>query len=87
MLKNAPLAQKIYQIKIDGELPVSWSDWFSDLVIETQRTFSGSIITTLTGPIVDQAALHGILSRIRDLNLKLIAVTNLESEADDLLTR
>jgi hypothetical protein len=41
------------------------------------------IITTLTGPVVDQAALHGVLERIRDLNLKLIAVTELDPQTQD----
>jgi hypothetical protein len=42
---------------------------------------NGASTTTLTGPVVDQAALHGILDRIRDLNLKLIAVTELDPRA------
>jgi hypothetical protein len=83
MAKTTELAQKVYQIKIEGELPESWSDWFNGLMVETQTAANGSIITTLTGPIVDQAALHGILDRIRDLNLKLIAVTELEPQTHD----
>ena len=80
MAETTQLAQKTYQIKIDGELPESWSDWFNGLAAETQTMTDGSIVTTLIGPVVDQAALHGILSKIRDLNLKLIAVTELEAE-------
>jgi hypothetical protein len=83
MAKTTELAQKVYQIKIEGELPESWSDWFNGLMVEAQTAANGSIITTLTGPIVDQAALHGILDRIRDLNLKLIAVTELEPQTHD----
>jgi hypothetical protein len=52
-------------------------------MVQTQTAANGSIITTLTGPIIDQAALHGILDRIRDLNLKLIAVTELEPQTHD----
>ncbi|NTU63567.1 MAG: hypothetical protein HGB05_09210 [Chloroflexi bacterium] len=87
MTKTAQLEQKTYQIKIDGELPESWSDWFNGLLAETQTTADGSIITTLSGPVVDQAALHGILDRIRDLNLKLIAVTELGPQIHDTLRR
>jgi hypothetical protein len=83
MAKTTELAQKVYQIKIQGELPESWSDWFNGLMVEAQTAANGSIITTLTGPIVDQAALHGILDTIRDLNLKLIAVTELEPQTHD----
>jgi len=83
MAKTAELAQKEYQIKIDGELPKSWSDWFNGLLVETQTAANGAITTTLTGPIVDQAALHGILDRIRDLNLKLTAVTELAPQIHD----
>jgi hypothetical protein len=79
MAKTSLLAPKVYQIKIDGELPESWSDWFNGLLVESQTAANGSITTTLTGSVIDQAALHGILDSIRDLNLKLIAVTDLAS--------
>ncbi len=78
MAKTALLAPKAYQIKIDGVLPASWAEWFNGLRAEAQTAADGSITTTLTGPVVDQAELHGILDRIRDLNLKLIAVTELD---------
>jgi hypothetical protein len=83
MTKTTQLAPRVYQIKIDGVLPDSWSDWFNGLLAETQTAANGSITTTLTGPVVDQAALHGILDRIRDLNLKLIAVTELDPQTHD----
>jgi hypothetical protein len=72
---------KVYQIKIEGELPAAWSDWFNGLLAERDTGANGASTTTLTGPVVDQAALHGILDRIRDLNLKLIAVTELDPRA------
>ena len=68
-----------YQIKIRGRLDESWSEWFDGMTI----TFEGGI-TTLTGLMVDQPALHGILVKIRDLNLRLISVTKIESEKYDL---
>jgi hypothetical protein len=80
MTETTQLAQKVYQVRIEGELPESWYDWFNGLAAETHSVADGSLETTLTGPVIDQAALHGILSKIRDLNLKLIAVTELEAE-------
>jgi hypothetical protein len=59
-----------YQIRVEGELDAGWSDWFEGLEI----TSDASGQTTITGPVADQAALHGLLARIRDLGLKLISV-------------
>ena len=64
---------RVYQIKVQGKLDESWSSWFSGLTI----TLEGDT-TTLTGAVVDQAALRGILSRLWDLNLALISVNPIE---------
>lgn len=61
----------VYQIRVRGIIGRQWSAWFDDL--EVAPLESGE--TLLTGPVMDQAALHGILARIRDMNLALIAVT------------
>jgi hypothetical protein len=60
----------IYRIHVRGRLEDHWSDWFEGLAI--QRQADGT--TLLVGPIVDQAALHGVIARIRDLGLPLLAV-------------
>jgi len=60
-----------YEIKIKGHLDKSWSDWFAGL----ELTHLEGDETLLCGMLPDQAALHGLLERIRDLNLKLISVT------------
>jgi hypothetical protein len=60
----------LYEIKVRGQLDEKWSEWFGGMTI----TFD-SDVTTLTGPVVDQAALRGMLSKIWDLNLTLISVT------------
>ena len=65
-----------YTIRIQGQLAPRWSEWFEGLTI--MHTESGE--TILSGPVVDQAALHGLLAKVRDLNLTLVSVTRLELE-------
>jgi hypothetical protein len=60
-----------YEIKIKGHLNPGWSDWFAGLKL----THLEGKETLLSGPLPDQAALHGLLERIRDLNLTLISVS------------
>jgi hypothetical protein len=69
-----------YQIKVQGRLEERWSHWFDDLEITVERDSPGRTLTVLTGVITDQAALHGLLNRIRDLNLLLVSVQLLESK-------
>ena len=61
-----------YKIKIRGHLDPCWSDWFMGL----KFTHLEGNETLLSGPLPDQGALHGLLERIRDLNLTLISVTS-----------
>ncbi len=64
-----------YQIKVKGRLESQWSDWFESMIIE-----SDGAVTTMTGKVLDQSALHGLLVKVRDLNLPLISVKRIESE-------
>ena len=64
-----------YQIRITGQLDARWVDWFEGLTI----TLDGSD-TLITGPVVDQAALHGLLKRVRDLGLPLVSITRDETD-------
>jgi hypothetical protein len=60
----------VYEIRVRGGLESRWSDWFDGLTITPQ----GEDETLLLGPIADQAALHGLLAKIRDLGLPLVSV-------------
>lgn len=60
-----------YEIRVEDVLQNGWSSWFEGL--EVRRGAHGESI--LSGPLPDQAALHGVLAKIRDLNLRLISVT------------
>ena len=66
----------MYEIRLQGQLDQRWSDWFEGftLTIESDGT------TTLTGPVTDQAALHGLLRRVSDLGVTLISVNELDKE-------
>lgn len=64
---------KCYRIRIRGYLDQKWSAWMEGLAIAYEDD-----ITVLTGPIVDQPSLHGLLTKIRDLNLPLLSVEQLE---------
>ncbi len=65
------MAHEWYEIRVDGHLPSGWSDWFDGL--DVQCVPGGESI--LSGPLKDQSALHGVLAKIRDLNLKLVSVS------------
>lgn len=66
-----------YQIKVQGQLEERWSHWFDAMRITVERT-PDITITLLAGVVADQAALHGLLNRIRDLNLLLMSVQLVE---------
>ena len=76
--KTQPL---VYQIRIKGHLGPEWSDWFGGLTI----TLEGNGDTLLTGPVVDQAALHGVLRKVRDVGMLLVsAILVTPGQAEEL---
>ena len=63
-----------YQIKVQGRLDERWTHWFDGMSIMIEPAEDGSTVTVLTGPVADQAALYGLINRMRDLSLPLISV-------------
>ncbi len=76
MSKKRPFdAPTVYQIRLKGHLDTSWSDWLEGLTVTPESEGE----TLLCGLISDQAALHGLLKKVRDLGLGLISVSRVES--------
>ena len=69
-----------YQIKVRGRLDAGWAACFGDITLSTEIDAAAGTVTVLTGRIPDQAALHGLLARIRDLGLALLLVERLEPD-------
>ncbi len=77
--KTDPGEPMVYQIRIKGHLGREWTDWFGGLTITLEENGD----TLLSGPVVDQAALHGLLKKVRDLGMPLLSVNSVEpSQAD-----
>jgi hypothetical protein len=67
---------RLYEVRLMGHLDARWATWFEGLTVTRQADGT----TVLSGPIADQAALHGLLQRVRDLGIPLISVTRRESD-------
>ena len=74
--KPTPSQTVIYQIRIKGHLSREWTDWFEGLTISLEENGD----TLLTGPVVDQAALYGLLKKVRDLGMPLVSVSPVEPD-------
>jgi hypothetical protein len=66
----------IYQIRVKSHLGSDWTEWFEGLSITLEN--NGDML--LTGPLVDQAALHGLLKKVRDLGMPLVSVNPVQSD-------
>ena len=73
--KPTPSQPLVYQIRLKGHIGSQWTDWFEGLAITLEEDGE----TLLTGPVVDQAALHVLLKKVRDLGIPLISVVPSES--------
>ena len=69
----------LYEIRVNGHLGNQWGAWFGGLTITPEDNGN----TLLTGPVVDQAALHGLLRKVRDLGMSLISVIRVEVGQED----
>ena len=72
--ESDPNQPMVYQIRVKSHLDSDWTNWFEGLTITSEKTGH----TLLTGPVVDQAALYGLLKKVRDLGIPLISVNRLE---------
>jgi hypothetical protein len=82
MIMNQNKTQEFYQIRVKGRLDQSWSSWFDNMKLTFEK---GE--TAITGPVPDQAALHGLLTKVRDLSLTLIDVRRIEPKSDETAKR
>jgi hypothetical protein len=71
IIPNLPI---VYEIRIKGYLDSQWADWFEGLSITLKENGD----TLLTGPVIDQAALHGLLKKVRDLGMPLVSVNRVQ---------
>jgi len=69
-----------YEIQIEGWIGARWASWFDGMALVHSGTEDTSPVTVLTGPVADQAALRGLLTKILDLNLTVISVKRQEQE-------
>jgi len=72
--KTDPCQSMVYQIRIKGHLGSQWTDWFGGLAITLEENGD----TLLTGPVIDQAALYGLLKKVRDLGMPLLSVNRVD---------
>ena len=79
--KTDPDQPLVYQIRVKSHLGSDWTDWFEGLTI----TLEDDGDTLLTGPVVDQAALHGLLKKVRDLGIPLVSVIPVTPDQTDAL--
>jgi hypothetical protein len=74
---------QVYRIEISGYLPERWAVWFEGMEFEIVQNEREGKITAIFGPVPDQAALHGLLTRIRDLGLVLLRVEKITPQPGD----
>ncbi len=76
--RTDPAQPAVYQIRIEGHLGRAWTGWFEGLSITLQDNGD----TLLTGAVIDQAALHGLLKKVRDLGVPLVSINRLQLDPE-----
>ena len=80
-MSNTPSANaQVFEIRLKGHLETRWVKWFDGLAITLDENGN----TRLRGPVADQAALHGLLKRVRDVGLPLLSVNPVEPDAEEV---
>jgi len=75
--------QFYYQIRVEGRLDEGWTVWFEGLKVAVDASEDdGPTTTSIAGPVLDQAALYGLLSRVRDMGLRLVSVNRIPPNQD-----
>ena len=80
MSDSPPPDAQHYEIRLEGHVEARWSKWFDGLAITLEE--SGN--TLLSGPVADQAALHGLLKKVRDVGLPLLSVNTVEPSGEEV---
>ena len=75
---NMETSPPIYEVRVAGHLSPEWADWFEGLTITLEEDGN----TLLAGPVADQAALHGLLKKVRDLGMPLVSVIQVPSRSN-----
>ena len=75
MIDKPPSNAQFYQIRLKGHLGAQWATWFDSLTITLEENGD----TLLSGPVVDQSALYGLLKKVRDLGMPLVSVVQVQS--------
>ena len=80
MIDTSTSNAKVYEIRLKGHLEARWVKWFDGLTITLDENGN----TLLSGPVADQAALHGLLKKVRDLGLTLLSVSSVEPDTKEV---
>jgi hypothetical protein len=79
--KPDPCQPMFYQVRLEGHLSFEWTDWFGGMTLVLEENGD----TLLTGPVIDQAALHGLLKKVRNLGIPLVSVKRVKPNQADTL--
>ena len=83
MVKKEESAQQVYCIRVQGNIDPRWANWLEDMSIASELNEEGCPSTVLRGPVADQAALRGVLTRLWDMNLDIISVTRIDRQREE----